>query len=99
MKDTSFGVIIMACYNEDFEKDKRLKFNSNVLKIADQYDMNSKCFEIGGKRIQITIEDVAPTSVYLKKLMIIMNKTRALKDRSFIKDYFRNMKNISKNLK
>ena len=78
-------------------KIKRLKSNSIVLKIVEQYDRNLKCFEIGGKRIQTTIEDVALSfGLPIEGDDFIMNKTCTLKDRGFAKHYFKNLKNITK---
>ena len=65
-----------------------MKSNTNVLNIVDQYDRNSKCFEIGGKWIQITIEDVGLIFVLpVEGDDFIMNKTCSLKDRGFVKDF------------
>jgi len=44
----------MTFYNEEFRAEKELKSNISVLKIVDQYDRNSGCFDIGGKKIQLT---------------------------------------------
>ena len=38
MKETPFGSIFMAFYNEDFGAEKDLKSNISVLKIVYQYD-------------------------------------------------------------
>ena len=35
MKETPFGVVFMAFYNEEFDADKELKLNIRVLKIVD----------------------------------------------------------------
>ena len=40
MKETPFGAIFRAFYNEEFGTDKGMKSNINVLKIVDQYDRN-----------------------------------------------------------
>ena len=61
MKDTPIGLTFMVFLNEKFRTEKGLKFNISVLKIVDQYDRDSRCFKIGGKKIQLTIEDVALT--------------------------------------
>jgi len=37
MKETPFGAIFMAFYNEKYKGDKDLKSNISVLKIVDQY--------------------------------------------------------------
>ena len=52
--------------------------------------MNSKCFKIWAKKIQITIEDGALTfGLPVEGDNFIMNKTYTLKDRGFVKHYFR----------
>ena len=38
IKDTLFGTIFIAFYNEEFEKNKSIKFTQSVLKIVDQYE-------------------------------------------------------------
>ena len=59
--------------------------------------MNSKCFEIGGKWIQITIEDVTLTfGLPIEGDDFIMNKTCTLKGKDFVKHYFKNLKNFTK---
>jgi len=99
MRDTPFVAIFMVFYNEDFEKDMILKSNTSVLKIIGWYDRDSKCFEIGHKRIQIILQDVALTfSLPIEEDEFIMNKTYTLKDRDFVKHYFRNNEEYHKNL-
>ena len=49
MKETSFGPIFMAFYNEEFDIEKGLKSNISVLKIVDQYDRDTRTFLIGDK--------------------------------------------------
>ena len=61
MKNTPFGPIFMAFYNKDFGDEKSLKSNVAVLRILDQYDRNTRTFTIGGKEIELTVEDVALT--------------------------------------
>ena len=61
MKETPFGPIFMALYNEEFGAEKGLKSNISVLKIVDQYDRDTRTFRIGGKQIELTVEDVALT--------------------------------------
>ena len=61
MKETPFGPIFMAFYNKEFGAEKGLKSNINVLKIVNQYDRNTRTFIIGGKQIELTVEDVALT--------------------------------------
>ena len=82
MKETPFGAIFIAFYNEDFSADKGLKSNISVLKIVDQYDRESRTFLIGGKQIELTVEDVALTfGLPINGADFIMNKTCTLKDR------------------
>ena len=61
IKKTPFGPIFMAFYNEEFGVEKGLKSNITVLRILDQYDRNTMTFRIGGKQIELTVEDVALT--------------------------------------
>ena len=61
MRETPFDLIFMAFYNEKFGGDKSLKSNIILLKIVDQYDRESRSFLIGGKRVELTVEDVALT--------------------------------------
>ena len=97
MKETSFGITLMAFYSENFGEDKSLKLNVSVLKIVDQYDRDSKSFEIGGKRIQLTVEDVAFTfDLPINRANFIINKICTLKNMGVIKHYFTNVKKIAK---
>ena len=59
MRETPFGLIFMAFYNEEFGGD--LKSNISLLKIVDLYDRESRSLLIGGKRVELTIEDVSLT--------------------------------------
>ena len=61
MKETLFGAIFIAFYNEEFGADKGMKSNISVLKTVDQYNMESRTFLIGGKLIELTVEDVVLT--------------------------------------
>ena len=61
MKKTPFGLIFMAFFNEEFGAEKGLKSNISVLKLVDQYDRDTMTFRIGGKQIELTVEDVALT--------------------------------------
>ena len=97
MKETPFGTTFMAFYCEDFIADKGMKSDIRVLKIIYQYDRDSRCFEIGGKRIQLTVENVALIfGQPINGAAFIVNKTCTLKDRSVIKLYFKNIKKIAK---
>ena len=97
MKNTPFGPTFIAFYNEELGIKKGFKSNISVLKIVDQYDKDSRCFEIEGKRVQLTIEDVSLTfCLIIEGANFIMNKTCTLKDRGVIKHYFRNVKKITK---
>jgi len=51
----------MTFYNEEFGDEKGLKSNISVLKIVNQYDRYTRTFIIGGKQIELTVEDVALT--------------------------------------
>jgi len=51
MKETPFGAIFMAFYNEKFGADKGLKSNISVLKIVDQYDRESMTFLMGANKL------------------------------------------------
>ena len=51
MKETPFGPIFMAFYNEEFSAEKGLKSNISLLKIIDQYDRDTRTFRIGGKQL------------------------------------------------
>ena len=42
MKESPFGLIFMAFYNEEFGAEKGLKLNISVLKIVDQYDRDTR---------------------------------------------------------
>ena len=97
MKETPFGSIFMAFYNEKFGGDKGLKSNISVLKIINQDDRDSRTFLIGGKKIKITVEDVALTfGQPINGSDFIMNKACTLKDRNVIKHYFSSIKKITK---
>ena len=62
MKETPFGPIFMAFYNEEFCAEKGLKSNISVLKIVDNYDRESMTFPIGGQtKIELTVDDVSLT--------------------------------------
>ena len=66
-------------------------------KIVDQYDRNSRSFQIDGKRIHLTVEDVALTfGLLINRANFIMNKSCTLKDRGAIKHYISNVKKITK---
>ena len=81
MKETLCGTIFMAFYDEKFGGDKGLKSNISVLKIVNQYDRDSWTFLIGGKQIELKVEDVALTSrLPIYGADFIMNKTCTLKD-------------------
>ena len=97
MKDTLFCPTFMAFYSKQFGIYNGLKFNISVLKIVDQYDRDSRCFEIRGERIQLMIENVVLTfGLPIEGDGFIMNKICTLKDRGVIKYYFRNVKKIIK---
>ena len=97
MKETLFGPIFMTFYNEEFSAKKGLKSNISVLKTVDQYDRESRTFLIGGKQIELIVEDVALTfGVPINGTDFIINKTCTLKDRGPIKYYFLNSKKITK---
>ena len=82
MKETLFGVIFIAIYNEEFGANKGMKSNVSILKIVKQYDRESRTFLIGGKLIELTIEDVALTfDLPINGADFIMNKICTLKDR------------------
>jgi len=82
MKETPFDPIFMSFYNEEFGAEKGLKSNINVLKIIDQYDRYTRTFLIGGKQIELTVEDVALTfGLPINEADFIMNKTCTMKDR------------------
>ena len=51
MKETPFGPIFMAFYNEEFGAEKGLKSNISVLKIVDQYDRDIRTFIIGANKL------------------------------------------------
>ena len=58
---------------------------------------NSRSFLIGGKQVELTVEDVALTfSLPINGTDFIMNKTCTLKDRGMIKHYFPKFKKITK---
>jgi len=97
MRETPFGTIYMAFYSEKFRGDKSLKSNISVLKIINQYDRDSKSFQIGGKRIHLTVEDVVLTfGLPINRADFIMNKTRTLKDRGVIKHNFQRLRKSQK---
>jgi hypothetical protein len=101
MKDTPFGALFMAFYNGDFSDDESKGYKSNVavLRIVDAYDRDSKTFSIGGKKIQITNEDVALTfGLPLVGDDIIGNKICTEKNQKsgFLNFYFKGIKNITK---
>jgi len=82
MKETLFGAIFITFYNEEFGADKGMKSNISVLKIVDRYVRESRTFLIGGKLIELTVEDVALTfGLPVNMADFIMNKTCTLKDR------------------
>ena len=82
MKETPFGAIFIAFYNEECGADKGMKSNISVLKIVDQYDRESMTYLIRGKLIELTVEDVAlKFSLPMNEAYFIMNKTCTLKDR------------------
>ena len=63
----------------------------------DQYDRDSRSFQIDGKRIHLTVEDVALTfGLLINGANFIMNKSCTLKDRGVIKHYISNVKKITK---
>ena len=81
MKETLFGAIFIAFYNNEFGANKDIKSNISVLKIVDQYDKESMTFLIGGKLIELTVEDVVLTfGLPINGADFIMNKTCTLKD-------------------
>ena len=101
MKETPFAALFMAFYNGEFSGDEAKGYKSNlvVLRIVDQYDRDSKTFSIGGKKIQITTEDVALTfGLPMVGDEIIANKicTGKNQEAGFIKFYFKHVKNITK---
>jgi len=97
MKETPFGAIFIAFYNEEFGADKNMKSNISVLKIVDRYDMDSRTILIEGKQIELTIKFHALTfGLFINGADFIMNKTYTLKDRGVIKYYFSNIKKIMK---
>ena len=51
MKETPFGPIFMAFYNEEFGAEKGLKSKISVLKIVDQYDRITRTFLIGANEL------------------------------------------------
>ena len=60
-----------------------------MLKIVDQYDRDTRTFLIGGKQIELTVEDVAITfDLPISWADFIMNKTCTIKDRGVIKYNF-----------
>ena len=82
MKKTQFGPIFMAFYNKEFCAEKDLKSNISVLKIVHQYDRDVRTFLIGGKQIELTVENVALTfGLPINGVDFIMNKTCTMKDR------------------
>ena len=77
--------------------EKALKSNVAVLRILDQYDRDTRTFRIGGKQIELTVEDVILTfDLPIIGVDFIMNKTCTMKDRGVIKHYFPNIKKITK---
>ena len=97
MKETPFNTIFMAFYIENFGEDIGLKSSISVLKIVNQYDRDSRSFQIDGKRLHLTVKDVALTfSLSINGADFIMNKTCTLKDRGTIKHYFSNNKKNTK---
>ena len=52
MKETSFGPIFMAFYNEEFGGEKGLKSNISVLKIVDQLIGIQGHLELGAKKLR-----------------------------------------------
>ena len=81
MRKTPFGPIFVAFYNEEFDGDKGLKSDIILLKIVDQYDRNSRSFLMGGKWVELTIENVVLTfGLPINGTYFIMNKTCTLKD-------------------
>ena len=60
--------IFMAFYNEEFGGEKGLKSNISVLRILDQYDRDTRTFRIGGKQIELTVEDVDLSRSHKKKI-------------------------------
>jgi len=84
MRKTPFGPIFMAFYNEEFGGNKGLKSDISLLKIVDQYDRKSRSFLIGGKQIELTVEDVALTfELPINGTYFVMNKICTLKDRGW----------------
>ena len=76
LNNTPFGPIFMAFYNEEFGAEKGLKSNVVVLRILDQYDRDTRTFRIGGKQIELTVEDVALTfGLPIIGADFVMNKT------------------------
>ena len=72
----------MAFYNEKFGAEKGLKSNISLLKIVDQYDRDTRTFIIGGKQIELTVEDVALTfGLSINWTDFIKNMTCTMKDR------------------
>jgi len=81
----------MAFYKEEFGGDKDLKSNISLLKIVDQYDRDSRSFLIGGKQVELTVEDVALTfGLPINGTDFIMNKTCTFKDRGDKALFFKN---------
>jgi len=79
MKQTPFGVIFLAFYNEEFGADKGLKSNVTILKTVNQYDRESRTFLMLGKQIELTVNDVALTfGLPINGADFIMNKTCTL---------------------
>ena len=82
MKETPFGAIFIAFYNEEFGADKGMKLNISVLKIVDQYDRESRTFLIRVKLIELTVEDIVLTfGLPINGVDFIINITYTLKDR------------------
>ena len=82
MRETPFGPIFMAFYNEEFGGDKHLKSNISLLKTVDQYDWKSRSFLIGEKQVELTVEDVSLTfGLPINGIYFIINKTCTLKDK------------------
>ena len=67
-----------------------------MLKIVDQYDRDTRTFRIGGKEIEMIVEDVALTfGLPINGADFIMNKTCTM-NRRVLKYYFPNIKKITK---
>ena len=76
IKETPFGAIFIAFYNEEFGADKDMKSNISVLKIINQYNRESRTFLIVGKKIELTVENVTLTfDLLINGADFIMNKT------------------------